>query len=301
ETLALMAAEKFVISSPTFSFDGIPNSLDLDIDTVRKSIPPVVTINGEFESRHPGYGYRGDVPNEKTIQRITIEVAQTNKTHSAIIDDIWDEIAQKPIDWDKLKENLIESHSGPTSSMILTVGNKTTRGLIPVSVTEISENVSDEITFWQFQPLGYNGDNRGKSWDFLPKDLQVGWGFFDENGKNPWDNSRIPQDMFGVPADSHGYPVYCGEERIDGESGHPSTIPIKLGTNTVYAKSGSKGILPDSDGIYTIKFVSLFKTTTELPDNAEIITNDTKLCVLEQTIEDATHAYYTKLVFKFGN
>ncbi|MGI0011528.1 MAG: sialidase family protein, partial [Nitrosopumilaceae archaeon] len=42
ETLALMAAEKFVISSPTFSFDGIPNSLDLDIDTVRKSIPPVV-------------------------------------------------------------------------------------------------------------------------------------------------------------------------------------------------------------------------------------------------------------------
>lgn len=301
EKLALKAAEKFVISSTTFSVGGIKDSLKLDIANLRKTIPPVITINGEFESRHSGYGDQGDAPNGKFTHPITIEVAQTNKIHSAVIDGIWDEIAQKPVSWVS-KENLKGFHSGPTSTMILTVGDKIVpSGMVPVTVTEISENVLDEITFWQFQPIGYNGDNRGMTWDFLPRDLETGWGFFDENGQNPWDNSKIPQDMYGIPADLHGYPVYCGTEKIDGESGHPSYIPIKLGASTVYAKSGSRGILPDPNGIYTIKFVSLFKTTAELPGNVKIITNNTKLCPLEDIIEDATHAYYTKLVFKMSD
>jgi hypothetical protein len=277
--------------------------LELEISEVRRSIPPIVTIKGKFQASYSGYGNTAglEIPAEKTFHDIIIEVAQINKIHSAVLDETWDEIRQDYVA-NQSKESQTEFYSSPTARTILTIGDKISPSeMIPVSITEISEKISDTITFWQFQPIGYNGDNRGKSWDFLPNEY-TSWEFLDENGNNPWDESKMPSDMFAIPADLHIYPVYCdGKERIEGESGHPSTIPIKLGTNTVYTKSGSRGILPDSDGIYTIKFVSLFNTTVEFPNNAEIMTNEIKLCVFEQTREDATHAYYTKLVFKLPN
>jgi len=127
------------------------------------------------------------------------------------------------------------------------------------------------------------------------------WGILDEKGNDVWDNSILPREGFGIHSVLLSYPVYCdGKERIVGESGPAFTIPIKPGIDRVYAKSSSKGILPDSEGIYTIKFVSLFETFVEFPKSAEIIENETKLCVMENIIKDATHAYYTRIVFRLG-
>ena len=61
------------------------------------------------------------------------------------------------------------------------------------------------------------------------------------------------------------------------------------------------GYLPDSDGVYNIKYGSLFRTDVEFPDNAKIIENESMLCIMENIREDATHGYYTNLVFELEN
>ena len=306
EVFALNAARKFIVSSPTFSFDRIDDTLELAVTQIRKSIPPVITIQGQFQSVFPGYGDRTgvDLPKERIYDHdLEIVVTQNNQIHTAVIDDEWNEIIQQRTDQPK-PENLEYVHTGPTVNTVLKIGETVnSRGLLSVTITEKSENVSGSVTFWQFQPIGYHGDNRGKTWDTLPKDKRIGWAFLDNEGNSDlWDDSVIPRDSFGVTADLHIYGMFCNdEEKIEGESAHPSGIPIKPGIETAYATSGQKGILPDSNGVYTIQFVSLFETTVEFPDNVEIIENETTLCTMEEPREEATHGYYTKLIFKLND
>ena len=306
ETLSLQAAKKFIQSGPTFSSGGVDGSVDLNIVNVRKSIPPIVTINGTFTVTHaveiPRDGPLQSISETPETKYVSMQIAQINKIHLAIIDEEWDEINENFVDNIPRQETFHNYSPGPTSRMILTIGDAiNNRGMIPITITEISENVTDTVTFWQFQPIKHDGDNRGKTWDFLPDSYRQGWGFFDENGNDAWDDSKIPRDHYGIPADGHGYPVFCGNERINGESAHPSGIPIKPGLGTIIVKSGQLGYLPDSDGTYTIRFVSLFETDVEFPNNAQIIENETMLCIMENTREDATHAYYTKLQFKIDD
>ncbi|WP_148702912.1 sialidase family protein [Nitrosopumilus piranensis] len=304
ELLSLHAAKKFIQSSPIFLSAGDEESINLDIVNVRKTIPPIVTINGTFVVSNVE-GIPSDGPFQSVIEthetkNITIQIAQINKIHSAIIDGEWDEINQDYVE-NISKENTFHEYSpGPTSRIVLEIGdviNK--RGMIPITITEISENVRGSATFWQFQPLRHDGDNRGKTWDFLPESHRQGWGFFDENGNDAWDDSKIPRDRYGIPADGHRYPMFCGDQRVNGESAHPSGIPIKPDVKTVIIKSGQMGYLPDSEGVYNIRYGSLFETDVEFPDNAKIIENESMLCIMENIREDATHAYYTNLVFKF--
>lgn len=303
EMLSLKAAEKFILSSPTFSSNGIPDTLNLDVVSVRKSIPPVLTINGTFET----YPIDTDQYLENTesddMVNVSLQVAQINKIHSAIINDTWNEIAQKNIKNDIPLEHPWRFHFGPTTSTLLTVGELFDKSrLVPITITEKSENVDRQAIFWGFQLLGYNGDNRGKTWDFPPRDHDIGWKFFGENNVDVWDDSKIPRDHFGINAILMTYPVFCnGVEKIEGESGPPSPIPIKSGVNTVYVQFGDKAILPDSDGVYTVRFVSLFETQVEFPATAKVIEAKTELCVMENVREEATHAYYTKLAFKMDN
>lgn len=305
EELALFTAREFVLSSPTFSFDGIKDTLNLDVLYVRKSIPAVVTITGEFETEHSGYGNRAGqeltgeglpVPHD-----VKMTIVQNNVVHSAILDDSWNMITQ---DTGKQKPSIHRyTHSGPTVSTTLTVAEPVnSKGLVPVIVTEKSENVRDKATFWMFQITGYAADNRYKEWDTLPDDKRIGWTFFSKDGSTDvWDDAVISSDMFAIPADLHGYPMFCDGKRIDGESGHTSDIPIKPEFDTIYAQSGNKAILPDSNGVYSVEFATLFETDVKLTGNAEIIENKTILCNMENTREDATHGYYTKLVFKMDD
>ena len=307
EMLSLSAARQFVLTLPTFTSGGNEESLELQITNVRKSIPPIVTLDGSFvfsnvTELNQGGGLFGGVMENMENKNVTLQITNIDKVHSAIIDGVWDAVKQDYVKNVPHDQSFHGYSPGPTSKIILTVGDSINkRGMVPVTITEISENVEGMVTFWQFQPIRNDGDNRGKTWDFLPDSHRQGWGFFDEDGNDAWDDSRIPRDKYGIPADGHGYPVICGNERVNGESAHPSGIPIKSGLETIIVKSGQMGYLPDSDGIYNIRFVSLFETDVDFPDNAKIIENKTMLCIMENIREDATHAYYTKLIFELGD
>lgn len=307
ELLSLNAANNFLLTLPTLSSGIHEDSLDLQITNVRKSIPPIVTLDGSFvfsnvtDLNNDGELFAGVI---ETIENknLTLQITNINKIHSAVIDDKWDAIKQDYVENVPRDQSFHDYSPGPTSRIILTIDDAINkRGMIPVTITEISENVKGMVTFWQFQPIRHEGDNRGKTWDFLPDSYPQGWGFFDTDGNDAWDDSKIPRDSYGIPADGHSYQVFCGDERINGESAHPSGIPIKPSIDTVIIKSGQIGYLPDSNGIYTLQYVSLFDTEVVLPDNALISENKTELCTMEKTREDATHAYYTKLVFEFDD
>jgi hypothetical protein len=123
----------------------------------------------------------------------------------------------------------------------------------------------------------------------------------DENGNDAIDRKLMPEN-FGIPLPLFIFPMLCdGQERIDGESGWHYTLPTRNNTSMVFFRSTDKGILPDENGIYDIRFVSMFKTEVELPENIQVITNYTMLCPFEKTINDATHGYYTRLQFKFDD
>lgn len=90
-------AESFLRNSPTFRFDGLPDSVDLlgaaagDCTTCRE-------FTFGFESSHPGYGDRstmtldGAVTQHKAV--ITIEAGLVT---AARIDNVWDVLTQRPV------------------------------------------------------------------------------------------------------------------------------------------------------------------------------------------------------------
>jgi len=88
-------AQEFIKSSPTFLFDGIPDTLSLELVFIRESFPEQYVIEGDFDSLHGGYGDRTDV---MVIQVITPHkinlVVISEQVTSAIIDGKWDELNQ---------------------------------------------------------------------------------------------------------------------------------------------------------------------------------------------------------------
>lgn len=88
-------AENFVRNSPTFTFDGMEDTLEL-VDTLRARCPYCWVFVFEFDSAHAGYGDRtGQVVAEViTHHRVSIAVEQM-KVASAVIDDEWDMIRQE--------------------------------------------------------------------------------------------------------------------------------------------------------------------------------------------------------------
>ena len=87
-------------------------------------------------------------------------------------------------------------------------------------------------------------------------------------------------------------------KQIEGESGWHYTLPTRTDTTEIYYRSTDKGIYPDENGIYDIRFISLFKPEVELLPNTEAMINKTVLCPFKETMNDATHAYYTHLQYK---
>lgn len=87
-------AEEFVRNSPTFSFDGIEDTLRLT-DTLTARCPCCWVFTFEFDSRHAGYGDRtGQVLAQViTPHRAAVAVEQLEIT-SAVMDEKWDMIKQ---------------------------------------------------------------------------------------------------------------------------------------------------------------------------------------------------------------
>jgi len=294
ETMALSAARNYLLSHPKTATNIVEDSLELKTHMTRHSIPPAFIIKGSFESLSSIYDGDSDPLNHS----VDITLVQNNKIHIAKLDNTYTLTAPDDLQNSNIRENTIVS---PTLKTILSPGERIdNNSLIPLVITEVSEGGFDLTTHWTFQSIGYHGDNRDKKWGFLP-DKYVIHETIDQDGNDAMDRARMPEN-FGIPAPLFTFPTLCnGEERIEGESGWHYTLPTRTDTSMVYFRSTDKGIYPDKNGIYDIRFVSMFKTEVELPPNVQVITNKTILCPMEKTISDATHVYYTRLEFKIND
>lgn len=96
---AIQKAQEFAITHPTFSFDGIQQSLDVSLISMIESKPPVYVVQLSFDSEHPGYGNRmGQVLKDLTTHHVMKVMVSDYGIGSAIIDGVWDEFNQN---WQK--------------------------------------------------------------------------------------------------------------------------------------------------------------------------------------------------------
>jgi hypothetical protein len=85
---------QFIINGPTFSYDGIPDSLEIKIVSADDSDSKFL-LEGKFKTLHTGYGNREnlDLPEDITLHTIMISIVD-EKIISAVIDNQWDELNQ---------------------------------------------------------------------------------------------------------------------------------------------------------------------------------------------------------------
>jgi len=105
---ALGVAQRYVVASPTFEFDGNINSLKTEFVGSTKSIPPQHTFKATFESSHDGFGNRqGQALNQIIMPHTMIILISEGNVVSAVTDETWDE----------MKELFIQREADPNFSM----------------------------------------------------------------------------------------------------------------------------------------------------------------------------------------
>jgi hypothetical protein len=111
-------AENWIKSAPTYSFDGF--DLKLEKHEILESIPELHFLTYTFTSSHGGYGNRtGQIVTEVlTPHTIEVTVSDSNVT-SAIIDEEWDELAQKLAEGEPENTDSTEGSSGAKGSTVV--------------------------------------------------------------------------------------------------------------------------------------------------------------------------------------
>ena len=99
ETKIVNIAKQFIVSSPTFSYDGIAETLEIDIISSNTSDSNFL-LEGKFKTLHSGYGNRTKLDLSKDITLHTIVLIVKEKMISAVIDKQRDELNQ--ITWHKV-------------------------------------------------------------------------------------------------------------------------------------------------------------------------------------------------------
>ncbi|MEM3040807.1 MAG: hypothetical protein QXG97_02110 [Nitrososphaerota archaeon] len=93
---AIKVAVEFIRSSPTFQFDGIPETLMLKDYNLLESVPPKHVVTVVFYCRQSGYGNRtGQVLAQVITHHEAVITVVDSTVTSAVIDQIWDEINQR--------------------------------------------------------------------------------------------------------------------------------------------------------------------------------------------------------------
>ena len=97
EDAARETAESFVRNSPTFAFDGMPETLEL-VETLYPDIENAWGFVFSFDSRHAGYGDRTGQALAQVITPHEAHVTVENgEVVSAIMDEQWDMLAQEMV------------------------------------------------------------------------------------------------------------------------------------------------------------------------------------------------------------
>lgn len=99
ESIQVQIAKDFVVSSPTFTFDGMSETLTVHDEVILESFPEQHVITIGFTSLHGGYGDRTDqvVTQALTPHQIAVTIVE-GKVVSAIIDGVWDELNQQMLE-----------------------------------------------------------------------------------------------------------------------------------------------------------------------------------------------------------
>jgi len=109
---AMQIALDFVVEAPTFSFDGIPETLRVTDVQILESFPIQYRVTISFVSRHPGYS-------DRTGQCL----AQVETPHTARVTVVEDEVVSAILDahWDMLRQEYVEcpTNGDPDGTVVL--------------------------------------------------------------------------------------------------------------------------------------------------------------------------------------
>ena len=88
----IQAAEEFVRNSPTFRFDGMEETFELESSRAIKFCPGCYEYTFYFESTHPGVGDRTGIElrNIITPHRVVVNVTYETNVVMGVMDDSWD-------------------------------------------------------------------------------------------------------------------------------------------------------------------------------------------------------------------
>lgn len=90
---ALGVAQRYIVTSPTFAFDGDINTLDTEYVGTMESFPVQYMIKMAFDSTHGGYGNREGQMLTQVITHHKMDiVVSEGKVISAVTDETWDEL-----------------------------------------------------------------------------------------------------------------------------------------------------------------------------------------------------------------
>lgn len=136
---ALGIAQKYVVTSPTFAFDGDINSLKVEYVGSTKSIPPEHIFKASFESSQGGFGNREGQMLIRVITPHTMEISVSEgKVISAITDKTWDEQRELFIQ----RETELDTSNQVTEYDYVTLIDAFEKDGINVNVVEVLEDSS---------------------------------------------------------------------------------------------------------------------------------------------------------------
>lgn len=86
-------ANEFVLSSPTFAFDGMEDTLEFGPITILESFPEQYMLDVMFTSRHGGFGDRTDqIVTQALTPHVMEIIISEGAVISAVTDETWDEM-----------------------------------------------------------------------------------------------------------------------------------------------------------------------------------------------------------------
>ena len=145
-------ALEWLRNAPTFSFDGIEDSMKIIDSVILESYPEQYVITIDFECAHAGYGNRtGEVLAQVITEHTAVITIVTGEVQGAVIDGAWDELNQREkvvsellppemavqIVVDYLKENYPEARELEITDE-WSIANLTPEGILGASTIEYS-------------------------------------------------------------------------------------------------------------------------------------------------------------------
>ena len=145
---ALGVAQKYIVTSPTFAFDGDINTLDTEYVGSLESFPVQYMIKMAFDSAHGGFGNREGQMLTQVITHHKMDIiVSEGKVISAITDETWDEmnhqyVLKKPQPKLPSSDESVISFEGLATDYTSLVDAIKSRGVLVEYVEEISAESS---------------------------------------------------------------------------------------------------------------------------------------------------------------